>query len=159
MEVEKISRMPLPQTHVDYFSRGKGVFNLSFEEYIHSGAPGLEKFNCIVTPEKAMKKLMPALKETGLYEITAIEKKGVLEVLPAGCTKGQMIRDFCSLMGVRTEDCAAFGDGDNDIDMLQTVGMGVAMGGAGENVKAIADRVTDGVENDGLAAFIEKEIL
>ena len=158
-EVDKINRMPLPKTHFEYFSWGKGIFDQSFEEYIHSGAETLEKFNCIVTPPPAMKKLRPLLESTGLYEVTAIESKGVLEVLPKGCTKGQMIRDFCRLKGIKLESCAAFGDGDNDIDMLQTAGTGVAMGSADASVKAIADAVTGSVEEDGLAAFIEKEIL
>ena len=44
----------------------------------------------------------------------------------------------------------AFGDGENDIDMLQFAGVGVAMGNADEKVKAMADYVTDTVENDGI---------
>ena len=44
----------------------------------------------------------------------------------------------------------AFGDGGNDITMLSNVGIGVAMGNANENVKLIADYVTDTVDNDGI---------
>ena len=44
----------------------------------------------------------------------------------------------------------AFGDGGNDIDMLRYAGVGVAMGNAGDDVKAAADYVTAGVDEDGV---------
>lgn len=44
----------------------------------------------------------------------------------------------------------AFGDGDNDIDMLRYAHIGVAMGNAGENVKTHADYVTACVDDDGI---------
>ena len=44
----------------------------------------------------------------------------------------------------------AFGDGDNDIEMLKYVQIGVAMGNAGCEVKADADYITDSVDNDGI---------
>lgn len=45
----------------------------------------------------------------------------------------------------------AFGDGGNDISMLRHAGIGVAMGNAQEHVKAIADYVTDTVDENGIA--------
>ena len=49
----------------------------------------------------------------------------------------------------------AFGDGANDITMLQYAGIGVAMGNANDNVKAAADYVTAPIDQDGLAkAFV-----
>jgi hydroxymethylpyrimidine pyrophosphatase-like HAD family hydrolase len=50
--------------------------------------------------------------------------------------------NFCQTM--------AFGDGGNDITMLKYVALGVAMGNANPEVKAIADYVTDDVDNDGI---------
>ena len=44
----------------------------------------------------------------------------------------------------------AFGDGDNDIDMLRYAHIGVAMGNAGEHVKTHADYVTACVDDDGI---------
>ena len=53
----------------------------------------------------------------------------------------------------------AFGDGENDIEMLATVGCGIAMGNAAKAVKAHAKKVTDSVSQDGVASGIEKYIL
>ena len=52
----------------------------------------------------------------------------------------------------------ACGDGDNDLEMLKAVGVGVAMGNADEAVKAAADYVTDTNEK-GVAKAVEKFVL
>ena len=49
----------------------------------------------------------------------------------------------------------AFGDGDNDVKMLEIVGVSVAMGNGNENVKAVADYITADIDDDG----IEKALL
>ena len=45
----------------------------------------------------------------------------------------------------------AFGDGGNDIEMLRHVAIGIAMGNAGDDVKAAADYVTDDIDDNGVA--------
>ena len=50
----------------------------------------------------------------------------------------------------------AFGDGENDIEMLQAAGIGIAMENAMEEVKAAADDITAGNNNDGIAAALRK---
>ena len=47
-------------------------------------------------------------------------------------------------------DVMAFGDGLNDIEMLQTVGFGVAMGNGHPDLKAVADYICPTVEEDGV---------
>ena len=54
----------------------------------------------------------------------------------------------------------AFGDGGNDIEMLEFVKYGVAMGNAGENVKKSAAYVTEDVDNDGIySAFLHFNVI
>ena len=60
------------------------------------------------------------------------------------------IKRFMDREGLGTVDIIAFGDGDNDIEMLKFAGLGIAMGNAPDNVKEEADYVTDRVENDGI---------
>lgn len=52
--------------------------------------------------------------------------------------------------GLKREECVAFGDGGNDIEMLDYCGIGVAMGNADDNVKAHADFVTTSVDEEGI---------
>ncbi|MNJ65111.1 putative phosphatase [compost metagenome] len=51
------------------------------------------------------------------------------------------------------------GDGYNDIAMLEFAGFGVAMGNAPEEIKQLADYVTDTNMNDGVALVVESFIL
>jgi Cof subfamily protein (haloacid dehalogenase superfamily) len=67
-----------------------------------------------------------------------------------GVDKGVGIDQFCNYYGFSLEETMAFGDGGNDIEMLQHAGIGVAMGNAKEHVKQAADYVTDSVDNEGV---------
>lgn len=60
------------------------------------------------------------------------------------------IQKFLEHIGVSQEETMAFGDGENDVEMLQFVQIGVAMGNAEPEVKAVADYVTTGVDEDGI---------
>ena len=61
---------------------------------------------------------------------------------------------FQKLLGYKkslnVQDSYAFGDGLNDLEMIQTVGTGVAMGNAVDELKAVSDLVCDSVHNNGL---------
>lgn len=59
-------------------------------------------------------------------------------------------------IGITLNDVLAFGDDLNDISMLTHCGYGVAMGNALEEVKAVADEVTDSNENDGIAKILSR---
>ena len=52
--------------------------------------------------------------------------------------------------GITREQTMAFGDGGNDTDMLAYAGIGVAMGNATAEPKAVADYITDDVDHDGV---------
>ncbi len=68
-----------------------------------------------------------------------------------GTNKKIGIDEFLNYYHIEKSETMAFGDGGNDIEMLKHVGIGVAMGNAGENVKAAADYVTDSVDENGVA--------
>ncbi|QED47371.1 Cof-type HAD-IIB family hydrolase [Cytobacillus dafuensis] len=72
------------------------------------------------------------------------------DVLPAGGSKAEGIKTMINRLGFNMEDVYAFGDGLNDIEMLQAVGTGVAMGNALDVVKKAANRTTTSVDHDGI---------
>ncbi len=72
------------------------------------------------------------------------------DILPAGGSKAEGIKKMVDRLGFRLEDVYAFGDGLNDIEMLQAVGTGVAMGNALDEVKSHADHITADVSDDGI---------
>lgn len=80
-----------------------------------------------------------------------------VEILNERVCKGAGLRRLCERLGVDLANVVAFGDGDNDIEMIQEVGLGIAMKNARPTCKAVADRVTDlDNDNDGVAACIGK---
>jgi HAD superfamily hydrolase (TIGR01484 family) len=62
-------------------------------------------------------------------------------------------------LGIQTSEMIAVGDGQNDMPLLMACGFRIAMGNAGEELKAIADYIAPSVEEDGVADVIEKYIL
>ena len=72
------------------------------------------------------------------------------ELVPAGYSKGKGIDILREKLGVKPENCYAFGDSRNDLTMLQHAGHSIAMGNADEDVKAVCSYVTDLPENDGI---------
>ena len=72
------------------------------------------------------------------------------DMIPENGGKPEGMKQLMNKYGIRREECMAFGDGGNDITMLEYAGIGVAMGNAADHVKAAADYVTDHVDNDGL---------
>jgi Cof subfamily protein (haloacid dehalogenase superfamily) len=79
-----------------------------------------------------------------------------LEVMPKGINKGIGLEKICLDCGVAMDEVIAFGDSFNDIPMIQKAGLGVAMGNAEEELKAVADYVTESCDNDGIAAALDR---
>ncbi len=73
------------------------------------------------------------------------------DISPIGGTKQLGIDKFLEYYGLDLKDTMAFGDGGNDMQMLQHVSLAVAMGNAGDELKSIADFVTKGVDDEGIA--------
>lgn len=72
------------------------------------------------------------------------------DMIPADGGKPEGVRRMLERFGIRQEECMAFGDGGNDISMLQFAGIGVAMGNAEERVRTCADYVTAHINDDGI---------
>ncbi|WP_294707836.1 Cof-type HAD-IIB family hydrolase [uncultured Fusobacterium sp.] len=78
------------------------------------------------------------------------------EVLNREVNKGLVLKRVLKTYGISPEECVAFGDATNDIEMLRAVKYGVAMGNATREVKASVDYVTDTNDNNGVAKFLKK---
>ena len=70
-------------------------------------------------------------------------------------TKASALGFLCQRWGIEPERVLAFGDADNDIDMLRFAGRGVAVGGMTGEVREAADEVVPDVDQDGVAGFVE----
>jgi len=87
-------------------------------------------------------------------------KDTYIEIAPRKISKASALRALLeSRYDLQMDEVMAFGDNYNDIEMLQAVGLGVAVGNAREEVKAVADEITHASIDDGVAYMIEKYCL
>ena len=79
-----------------------------------------------------------------------------LDVLPYNGSKAETIKVVADQLGISREDIVAFGDGLNDIEMLDYVGTGVAMGNARPEAKAVSNHVTATNNDHGIAKALKE---
>jgi Cof subfamily protein (haloacid dehalogenase superfamily) len=78
------------------------------------------------------------------------------DIIPAGSSKWIGINKMIAHFGIAPDETMAFGDGGNDIEMLQNVHLGIAMGNAGDEVQQAAAYVTATVDDDGIVQALRK---
>jgi len=79
-----------------------------------------------------------------------------INIVAREVSKGRALEALASYLGVPLSQVIAIGDGTNDISLLSLAGLGIAMGNAPDEVKAVADYVTLDIDHSGVAAAIEK---
>ena len=82
-----------------------------------------------------------------------------LEFLAPGVNKGRAVRYLARRLGVDLRDALAIGDQRNDTEMIAEVGMGVAMAGAPDAVRAVARLIAPPLAEEGAAQVIEELVL
>ena len=80
----------------------------------------------------------------------AIGKGSGCEVSANGVSKGSGITELLNWLGIDRSDSYAFGDSENDIEMLKSCGTGIAMGNGVQAIKDCADYITSGVDDNGI---------
>jgi Cof subfamily protein (haloacid dehalogenase superfamily) len=79
----------------------------------------------------------------------------MLELGNPAVTKGSGISFVAAELGLDLAGVVAFGDGENDVELLQVAGLGIAVEGAHPRLRAIADHTCPGPEDEGVASVIE----
>jgi Cof subfamily protein (haloacid dehalogenase superfamily) len=90
---------------------------------------------------------------------TVFSEETYLEILPVGSSKGVALEFVAAHLGLALEEVVAVGDNLNDLEMLRTAGLGVAMGNAPEALKSAADAVTRTNDEEGVRDVIERFVL
>jgi len=90
-----------------------------------------------------------------MYFVMTVDAEGFLgQIMHKDATKAKAVAALAGYWGISTSEVVAFGDDYNDIDMLSSAGIGVAMDNAHDEVKAVADYVCLSNDNDGLAQWL-----
>ena len=99
---------------------------------------------------------LEAVERMGLHGVTySVGWSNWLDIAPDGVSKASGVEYVCEQLGVARSETVCAGDGMNDMEMMQWVAHGIAMGQAKDELKAQADVVTGTVEEDGLATALE----
>jgi Cof subfamily protein (haloacid dehalogenase superfamily) len=138
--------------------------------YIGSNIIEVNDLNQVVTmsPIKAMIVHPPA--ETGVMvgrlqaalgrDLSVFRSlEPLIEVTSPDVSKGRALATLADYYGIAQSEVMAIGDQDNDIDMIEWAGLGVAMGNASPGAKAVADYVVPSISEEGAAWAIEYFIL
>ena len=145
-------------------------FSRLYEEI--TGAKAVYVGDAIYDPQKGTNKLLVVEEPERMTEVIAILSKEVghmvelvrskvnfLEIVAPHVSKGETLAFMGERLGIGLEDMVSFGNSENDISMLQATGHSVAVGNAEEHVKTIAKEVCDTNEKDGVAKWIEANVL
>lgn len=95
--------------------------------------------------------------ETVLFRNWGNEYRFIIELFSPETNKGRALKYVSEYLGFDREDIIAFGDGHNDIEMLEFAGLGVAMKNAHDSLLHVADEVTEFKNHeDGLIKHLKK---
>lgn len=152
--IEKVTRMA-PEALIAVEEVGRGYrMTGEFPEGDLSGEMTIETLDqlsarpvtrvIIRDPERSDEEFVQLAEELGLHGVSYfIGYSAWLDIAPEAVDKSSALADIAGVWGIEAADVLALGDGRNDIEMLTWAGRGVALGEAPDEVKAVADHVTD----------------
>ena len=115
-----------------------------------AGAGGKKKLNSMQHAQLAYVFSTPPREWVRRDDVDAIGATGHTEFRPRGVSKWSGIVLASADLGFDFEDIVAVGDGVNDLEMVENACLGIAVGGANEGLKSVADLVTDDIDEGGI---------
>ncbi len=117
----------------------------------------VEKINLYHTDTEARERTLLRAKDLMLEKVYS--EVTSIEFSPKGVSKGDALLALCRILDIDPEQTIAVGDADNDLALLKTAGLAIAMGNANENVKRAADVIVADNDHDGCKEAIERFLL
>ena len=123
------------------------IFSVYHCHGIEKPAPFLTVGGAMVTEPEKERMFFEEFKQ----EIDSVNGGALIyDILRKGVSKKDGIRELLRILNVSREECMAFGDSANDVEMLEYAGKGIAMGDGREACRKAADYVTAETYNDGI---------
>ncbi len=145
--------------YLTYYSNNPGLKVESLENFEILKDKGIHKVLFSDKPEK-IREFYEIVKEgvfDGLNITISVPK--ILEFFNKDASKGMAVLKYASELNIKQEEIICIGDGMNDISMIEMAGLGVAMGNACDELKAVADYVTKTNNDCGVAHVINEFVL
>lgn len=119
-------------------------------DFIREHIEDLDALDLVVGSQELKQKMMGKLEIVdGVYITSSVPR--LIEISRHDCGKHRALEFLCDKLGIQREAVIAFGNGDNDAEMLSWAGVGVAVGNATAACKAAADLVAEDYLEDGVA--------
>jgi Cof subfamily protein (haloacid dehalogenase superfamily) len=147
-----------PNKHTDWYRRKDGVQVEEVGDLVAFLPPEPMKILIIGAPPDLVT-VRDRIRALPLPIHTVFSEKTYLEILPEGSSKGAALEFMAQHLRVPLADVIAVGDHHNDVEMIRAAGLGVAMGNAPAELKAVAKYVTATNDEEGLAEVIHRFIL
>ncbi|MCQ2536908.1 MAG: Cof-type HAD-IIB family hydrolase [Lachnospiraceae bacterium] len=111
----------------------------------------------IISPYGRLEELLEKVKARFEDQVYITSADGVyIELSNLSCGKHNALKKMCERLGVDCREAIAFGDNDNDIEMLQAAGLGICMANGTESCKAAADRIGPAFDENGVAVVLKE---
>ncbi len=88
-------------------------------------------------------------------DVRIVDTGFAYHIIDANVSKGRALKFIADKLGLSVEDFVAIGDSENDVEMLEVVGFGIAVANAHEKLKEVADLVTSKPNGDGVVEALE----
>ena len=159
--VDDVLYVPERNRFVEFYESAQKVTAVAVGwEGLRGRVEGITKLLTITdTPEETAARLDELKKIFGNEVEVTRSALMFVEFMAAGVSKASAIQILADKLGVDIAQVLAIGDSDNDLQMLTSVGVGVAMGNAVPAVKEACTRITDTCENDGFAKAVYDYVL
>ena len=125
-----------------------------FKKYVKENPDEIIKINLYHRSPESRQRNFERLKHLNLT--FALAETTALESSPKGISKASGLIELCKFLQIDIADTVAVGDAPNDIEILKTAGIAAVMGNADDEIKKIADFVTDDNDHNGIVKVIEK---
>jgi len=135
---------------------GGNVIIGDFNKTLHLNPNGFILLTYPNTTNQVEKYLEENLKDKLNFRNWGGDYQQIIEMYTPETNKGNAIKLISGYYNIPKERVIAFGDGENDIEMIKGAGIGVAMENAVENVKKVANYHTLSNIDDGVAHFLNK---
>lgn len=127
----------------------------SARHILQSSQASIEKMGCSFKNRNDCETVLKMLEGRGnVNAVRTLDSE--LEITACGISKGSSLDVLCKLLHIDNERVVAFGDGGNDLSMMESAGCFVAMGNSSPEVKAAAKFITGTVSEDGVARWLEQ---
>lgn len=150
----------LNEKHIKLMSNNhiliENIFELIYESKKFNWINVVEKINIPFIDKDIKDAILKSLvNEVDEIKITSSVKDN-LEINICSANKGNGLEKLINILGIKFEEVAAIGDNNNDFEMIQKSGVGIAMGNAIDELKNKAGYVTSSNDDDGVAEAIVK---